>query len=139
MSDTEELYGQAGTERSLGYSPMPERDGSLGPEAPPDIERDTAIADRAEEHAQQQLLTVERFYEHVGGENAGERQPDNKTVELDRAAKDLTEIREAERLLAELAANERAAQEIDAARGMPQPSETQPEPQQPEPVQAEPP
>ena len=107
---SEELYGRQGTEAAMGYQPMPE----IPAEPTADLGRDEAVV-RINERARP-APTVERDYFQVDGDDVGKRQPDNKSVELDRAARDLKDSREAEAAIAEAERNQQLAAEIDAAR-----------------------
>jgi hypothetical protein len=87
MSDQDEQkYGLEGIEQSQGYSPMPM--------ANPDPE--PALSDEQVAHFNRPAPPppVERAYNDV---QTGEPTPDNQTVEIERASRDISEIRAAER------------------------------------------
>jgi hypothetical protein len=138
MASEEQLYGREGNEAAQGYQPMP---AATTDEPSPDLERDEAITkwadDREKEAATKPL--VERQYVRP---DDNKPQPDNRTVELDRAANDLKENREFEEDVAEFERTQKLAAEIDTARGLrpdlAQPAEAQPtQQQQPEPTELE--
>jgi hypothetical protein len=117
---SEQLYGHEGIEADMGYVPMP---APTTDEPSPELEHAEAIRKWADDRAQQSRPIVERSY----FDEADKPQEKNKTVEMDRAARDLSENREAEAAIAEMDRNAQLAAEIDQARGLrPQP-EAQPE------------
>jgi len=113
----EQLYGREATEAAHGYEPLP-------PAVPTDesaseLEHAEAIIRLNDDRAQEVKPIIERQYMQLNDEGAGVRkQPDNRTVELERAAQDLTENRLAEAAVAEMDRNLALAAEIDAARGL---------------------
>ena len=110
MSDTEQLYGREGIEAGMDYVPMP---APVTNEPDPELEHAEAFTKLVDDRAQEAKLTIERSY----FDEDNKPQNPNKTVELDRAAKDLAENREAEAAVAEMDRNAQLAAEIDAARG----------------------
>jgi hypothetical protein len=107
----EQLYGRAETEASQGYLPMPE---PAPDKHDPELELVEAAAKWADGRARETSPIVERQY----FDEADRPQAPNKVIELDRAAKDLAEIRQLEKTLADADAEERLAAEIDEARGL---------------------
>jgi hypothetical protein len=73
-----------------------------------------AAADLSEQR-QAKAPTVERSYFQLDGEHAGERSPTNQTITLDRAARDLRAVRDAENAPVE-SARDRLAEKVDAFR-----------------------
>jgi hypothetical protein len=113
MAD-EQLYGEAGVEADQGFVPMAE---VTTPES--ESSGDSPVTDwqkRREAEGEQRLHTVERNYVAVGGENAGEPMPDNQTVSIERATRDLTNIREYEAQQAQAEVDQRLAAEVDQLR-----------------------
>ena len=108
----EQKFGKEGVEQSQDYSPMP----MAFPEPPPpeDIDSKDILAERykgvsareaadilmrGEEVPEAEPSSSEpisRAYIHYGGKHSGEQMPENQTVPLDRAARDLTGMRESE-------------------------------------------
>jgi hypothetical protein len=128
MSDTEQLFGREATEQAQGFQPMPE---PVADKPDPELERDEAIVKWIDDRAQEARPIVERQY--VRADDESKSQPDNRTVELDRAAEDLAQNRMTEAAIAEVERDLQLANEIDAARGLqPQPEAQQPEAWQPE-------
>jgi hypothetical protein len=109
MSDAEQVFGREATEAAQGYVPMPE---PTTDKPAPDLEHAEAINKWADDRAQEARPIIERQYFN----EADTPQPENRTVELDRAAIDLAGNREAEAAIAELERTEQLAAEIDAAR-----------------------
>jgi hypothetical protein len=81
-------FGRPGLEKAAGYTPLQH--------AVPDERKEPALTDEQLAHwnRPQQPPPVERSYNDV---NTGEPTPDNQTVELERASRDISEIRAAER------------------------------------------
>jgi hypothetical protein len=132
MSDQqdEQKFGLEGIEQSQGYSPMPM--------ANPDPDPEPALTDEQLAHwnRPQQPPPVERSYNDVG---SGEPTPDNQTVEIERASRDISEIRAAERAALEQQRNADLNEALDYLRSEEetlrqamQPQPAQPVEQQPE-------
>jgi hypothetical protein len=123
MSDEqdEQKYGLEGIEQSQGYSPMPM--------ANPDPE--PALSDEQVAHFNRPAPPppVERSYNDV---NTGEPTPDNQTVELERASRDISEIRAAERAALEQQRNADLNEALDYLRSE---EETMRQAMEPRPVQ----
>jgi hypothetical protein len=133
MAD-EQLYGREGIEADSGYIPIPESVLAK----PDEIEHAEAIQKWSDDRAQEASArpTVDRNYIRTDGPDVGEKYPEAGTVSAERAAKDLSDIREAEAAFAELERNELLGVEIDLARLNAQPvtpqAEMPPEAQQPQ-------
>jgi hypothetical protein len=99
MSDQDEqLYGKEGIEQAQGFTPLQH----AVPDEPkePAIDADSAIAKHLQRPAPPE--PVHRDYFDV---QSGEATPSNQTLEIDRASRDLSEIRKAERQELESARN----------------------------------
>ena len=129
MSD-DQLFGREATEAAQGYTPMPE---PVADKPDPELEHAQAIERIIDRDPPSPI--VERKY--VRADDDSKPQPDNRTVELDRAAEDLAQNRIAEAAIAEIERDLQLANEIDAARGQAQPEATEPQQPvaQPEPLQ----
>jgi hypothetical protein len=138
MSDTEELLtGRAGNEAAQGYSPLQH----AVPDEPkePAIDPESTLAKHFQRPAEPD--PVHRDYFDV---QTGEPTPDNATVELSRAAKDISEVRASENLELEKQHNADLNQALDfleqeqaAQRAATTPQPAQPVEQQQEPLQPE--
>lgn len=88
--DTELLTGRAGNEAAAGYREMPMANPDPNPE--PAIDSDSAIAQHLRRPPPPEP-TERKYTDQVSGED----RPSNETVELERASRDISEIRAAER------------------------------------------
>jgi hypothetical protein len=123
MSD--ELYGEPALEAEHGYTSMPT--------AEPAAEETDPIYDFAKRRDEEaaKTETIERNYVTVGGEHAGEPRPDNETLDIERAAEDLTRIRNQEVADQQNQIDSAIAAEVDALRN---PHAQQQQQDQPEPT-----
>ena len=158
-----EGFGIKETERRQGFEPMPlafpdppkdladfpvEEETSIGPKEAAEF-----VAKRRKERQEaapaevtpSQNEPLPRAYIHYGGEHSGEPRPANETIELDRAARDISAAREQENILKLAEAERQAIAELDAeaqaAVEQPLPSEAfQPEApvQEQQPAQVDP-
>ena len=110
MAD-EQLFGREETEASQGYVPMPE---PVADKPDPELEQAQAIERIIDRDPPSPI--IERQY--VRQDDDSKPQPDNRTVELDRAAEDLAQNRMAEAATAEIERDLELANQIDAARGL---------------------
>ena len=108
MSD-DQLFGREATEAAQGYTPMPE---PVADKPDPELEHAQAIERIIDRDPPSPI--VERKY--VRADDDSKPQPDNRTVELDRAAEDLAQNRIAEAAIAEIERDLQLANEIDEAR-----------------------
>lgn len=120
----EQLYGIEGIEHDAGHFPIPE-----APPAKSEAEEhaealETWSNNREREEASKPI--VDRAYQHTDGDDVGKPYDPKGVVDVQRAAKDLSEIREAEDALREFEKSQALANEIDAARGL-QPEQPAPE------------
>src|SRR5262249_45568165 len=139
MRDEQGNFGVAGVEEGLGYTPMPDPHAGQEEDLTPtevvtssdDIPLSPTEAARAlfnhrrerGEHAdalqqarEARPVDVERRYVTYVGEDAGKVRPDNETIEPERGAKDLTNLRNLEAATADFEANQRLAETVDALR-----------------------
>ncbi|AMN43102.1 hypothetical protein [Rhodoplanes sp. Z2-YC6860] len=112
----QESYGQESVDRSLGYTPMPAAAAAPRPKPAFENAREAA-AELVRERDDDDPPAIERKYVHLDGDSAGEGIERNKTVKLDRAAHDLSELRAAEAADLDARINEMSAQAIDQVRG----------------------
>jgi hypothetical protein len=112
----QESYGQESVDRSLGYTPMPAAEAAPQPKPAFENAREAA-AELVRDRDDDDPLAIERKYVHLDGESAGEGIERNKTVKLDRAVHDLSELRAAEAADLDARMNEISAQAIDQVRG----------------------
>src|SRR6185437_10926380 len=114
---SEEAFGQAGTEQAQGFSPLPEPpredEKTYGSDA--QSLRDAAT-DLTTQRNENEPPLIERGYYHRSGDEAGKEIDLSKTVKPERAAHDLTELRNAEAAAAEAREAAALAQETDALR-----------------------
>ena len=111
MSD-DQLFGREATEAAQGYTPMmPE---PIADKPDPELEHAQAIERIIDRDPPSPI--VERKY--VRADDDSKPQPDNRTVELDRAAEDLAQNRIAEAAIAGVERDLQLANEIDEARGL---------------------
>ena len=115
---SEDLYGREATEAAQGYTPMaepvPEREKEKTYSSSTEGLREAA-SDWAERQEQTAPVT-ERKYIQIDGEDAGKDIPPNHTIKIDRAARDLTQIRNHEAQTAEAEHAEIIASGIDSVR-----------------------
>ena len=130
--EEEQLYGREATEAAQGYTPMPEPVADK-----PDHELEHAQAIERIIDRDPPSPIVERKY--VRADDDSKPQPDNRTIALDQAARDLAENRESEEAVRAIERDLELANKIDEARGLRpdlQPAaeqQTQPEAQQQQP------
>ena len=129
----EQLYGREGIEQAQGYEPM--QMAVPDPDPEPAIDSDSAIAKHLQRPAPPE--PIERTYNDV---RTGEPRDGTETVEMDRAAEDLSKIRATERLELDKERNADLHEALDylqqeqsvlAAAAAPQPA--QPQQQEPQP------
>ena len=125
MSDDDALFGRPETERQQGFSPMPSST-PKEPEDEPEIyssDRDglldateDLIKSRGGEKSQPD--TIDRGYQYLRGENAGEPVEPNRTLDIERAASDLAKQRALEVQAIELQENTQLRDAVDSAKGV---------------------
>jgi hypothetical protein len=135
MSEQQDFAtGLRSIEEAQGFSPMQ----MAVPDPAPDreIERDDlrdaadAITKEREQQPGEKPVDIERSYTQLGGEKAGQVMPPDETVPLDRAARDLAGIRQAEGealAAAEDLEIQRAVDQLRSGDQQQQPVEQQPE------------
>ena len=151
MPNDDDLYGRPGNEAAQGYSPMPEAT-PREPEEEPEIyssDRDglldateDLIKSRGGERSEPD--TVDRGYQYLRGEHAGEPVEENRTLDIEKAASDLAKQRAGEVQAIELQENTQLRDAVDSAKGVATETEVadwvaQQQAQQLQQAQAEPP
>jgi hypothetical protein len=124
---TEQAFGEASVEQHAGWKAMEvanpvKVDDSLdvfGPglsETGRAADELAASRDVRQREREARPHDGERFYQHMGGPQFGERMPKQESVSLDQAAADLTGARNREQTTADLNERDELAREIDALR-----------------------
>jgi len=125
----EQKFGLQGVEEAAGYVPMKPADPVVSTKELQGEEFETqregflrGAAEILKGREQRSLdvegrsVDVERFYQTMGGENAGERKPPNEVVSIDQASHDITQARAADRMAAKTAEDLEVQRLIDSLR-----------------------
>jgi hypothetical protein len=98
------------------FTPVPEAPAPEPETFSSNIDGLSAAANELNSHRELETPPVVREYQHTHGEHRGERRPLNETIDIDRAAKDLADLRRAEADAQEVLGNLARQKEIDANR-----------------------